>query len=208
MLERVRSKNLLLDKSYELGIIARIVLAFGMASLTGVLAQIKLYIPWTPVPITGQTFTVLLSGIMLGKWGGISQIIYVALGIAGIPWFSGLKGGYQAFIGPTGGYLIGFILASIFIGYLLERYRLKNLVSIVSLMIFADFVLIYGPGLLQLWFWYHLVKGINLGFYELLLLGAIPFILGDLIKIFVSAGIGYMLYLRLWRVSGSETSDL
>jgi len=88
-----------------------------MACVTGLLAQIKISLPWTPVPITGQTFAVLLTGVLLGRWwGGISQVIYVVMGVVGIPWFAGLSGGYSALIGPSGGYIIGFILAALFLG--------------------------------------------------------------------------------------------
>jgi len=76
-----------------------------MACLTGILAQARIYLPWTPVPITGQTIAVILAGILLGKcWGSISMAIYGIMGIAGIPWLSGATSGW----GPTSGYLLGF----------------------------------------------------------------------------------------------------
>jgi biotin transport system substrate-specific component len=75
---------------YELELVNKVVLAFGFACLTGLLAQVRFYLPWTPVPITGQTFAVMLAAILLGRyWGGISQGMYVGIGAAGAPWFAG-----------------------------------------------------------------------------------------------------------------------
>lgn len=71
---------------YELAIPKKIALAIGVACLVGLLAQVRFYIPWSPVPITGQTFAVLLAGVVMGRrWGGISLAIYATLGIAGFP---------------------------------------------------------------------------------------------------------------------------
>ena len=104
---------------YRLSIPWKLVMAISMAGLTGVLAQVRIPLEWSPVPITGQTFAVLLAGVLLGRnWGGISMAIYAALGIAGVPWFNGLTSG----LGATGGYLIGFILAALFIGYFTDKY--------------------------------------------------------------------------------------
>ena len=78
--------NLALKRVREVSLANKVILALGMAVLTGVLAQVRLFLPWTPVLVTCQTFAVLLAGIILGRyWGGISQVIYVALGAAGIP---------------------------------------------------------------------------------------------------------------------------
>jgi len=102
---------------------AKIALAFGVACAIGILAQIKFYLPWTPIPVTMQTFGVLLAGILLGgTFGGISLAIYITLGVAGVPWFVGLAGGFSVLVGPTGGFLVGFMLAAMFIGYVAERF--------------------------------------------------------------------------------------
>jgi len=164
-----------------------------MAVITGLLAQIKFYIPWSPVPITGQTFAVLLAGIMLGKnWGGISQVIYVALGATGLGWFAG---GYNALVGPSGGYIIGFVLAALFIGYVFDTYAIsKNFMPMIILMTFANFILIYGFGMLQLGLWMYIVKGSAISIRELLLLGAVPFVIGDIVKIFGVALIAKAIY--------------
>lgn len=174
---------------YNLTLVNKIALALGMACVTGIVAQMKIPLPWTPVPITGQTFAVLIAGVLLGRWwGGISQAIYVAIGVAGVPWFAGWSGGYSVIIGPTGGYLIGFILAALFLGHFTDRYiRARSFLSMFSLMLFANFVLIHIPGLLQLGLWLHIVKGAAPTLWELLWMGTIPFIIGDVVKIVASA---------------------
>jgi len=175
---------------YELDVAHKVVLALSFACLTGLLAQVRFYLPWTPVPITGQTFAVLLSAIILGRWGGISQFLYAGIGAAGVPWFAGWKGGIGVITGPTGGYIIGFIIASFFLGYFVDKYiHSMSFLSIFGLMLFANFVLIYGPGLLQLYIWLSFVKGLSLSFRELLIMGAIPFIVGDMTKVVTAAAI-------------------
>jgi biotin transport system substrate-specific component len=175
---------------YELDTVHKIVLSFGFACLTGFLAQIRIYLPWTPVPITGQTFAVLLCGIIIGRWGGVSQGMYAGIGMAGVPWFAGWSGGIAVITGPTGGYIIGFILAAFFLGYVVDRYIWsRSFLSMLILMLFANFVLIYGPGLFQLYLWLSLVKGASIEIWELLIMGAIPFIAGDVIKVVVAASV-------------------
>ena len=171
---------------YELDLVYKISLAFIFACLTGLLAQFRFYIPGSPVPVTGQTFAVLLVGVMLGKWGGISQGIYAGIGAMGMPWFAGMNGGVGYIFGPTGGYIIGFIFASFFLGYFVDTYiQSRHFINIFVLMIFANFVLIYTPGLIQLYLW----TGASVGLKELLMMGMMPFIVGDLIKIVAAAAI-------------------
>ncbi len=176
---------------YELSIPKKLVLALGMAVITGLLAQIRLYLPWSPVPVTGQTFAVLLAGVLLGRWwGGISLTVYAGLGIAGVPWFTSWNGGLAYLAGPTGGYIIGFILAALFLGYVTDKYiRSRSFLSMLGLMIFANFVLIYVPGLLQLGLWLNLIKGEPTAFIGLLTIGALPFLAGDITKAVLSAAI-------------------
>ena len=175
----------------ELSIPQKLALAVGIAGLTGLLAQFRFPLPWSPVPVTGQTFAVLLAGILLGRWwGGISLAFYAGLGAAGLPWFSGWSGGVGYLTGPTGGYIIGFILAALFLGYFTDTYvRSRSFLSMLGLMLFANFILIYGPGLLQLGLWVQLVKGEAANFAALLSMGAIPFIAGDITKAVIAAAI-------------------
>jgi biotin transport system substrate-specific component len=174
---------------YELSIPKKLTLALGVAILTGLLAQLRFYLPWSPVPLTGQTFGVLLAGVMLGTWwGGISMALYAGLGAAGVPWFQGMSGGMAYLAGPTGGYIVGFILAALFLGYFTDKYvRARSFVSMLALMLFASFALVYGPGLLHLGFWVNLVKGEPVSFGGLLMMGAVPFIAGDITKAVAAA---------------------
>jgi biotin transport system substrate-specific component len=169
----------------ELSVAQKLVLALSMAALTGLAAQVRIPLPWTPVPITGQTLAVLMAGVFLGRWwGGISMALYVALGALGVPWFTAWSGGMGYLAGPTGGYVIGFVLAALFIGHFTESFiKARNLVSLFALMMAANFVLIYIPGLMQLGFWLNLVQGKTTAISQVLTLGLIPFIAGDVLKI-------------------------
>ena len=189
--EYIRVRYLIFKRRYSLALVNKIVLAFGMACVTGLVAQIKISLPWTPVPITGQTFAVLLAGVLLGRWwGGISQTIYVAMGVVGIPWFAGWSGGHSTLIGPTGGYIIGFILAALFLGHFTDKYiRARGFLPMFGLMLFANFVLIHAPGLLQLGLWFYLTRGTGLTLWKLLCMGTIPFVIGDITKIVAAAAL-------------------
>jgi len=175
---------------YQLEIYLKVILAVSFACLTGLLAQVRFYLPWSPVPLTGQTFAVLLSAIVLGKWwGGISQSIYLGVGIAGVPWFAGMNGGFAYFAGPTGGYLIGFVLAAFFLGYFVDRYiKSRKYWTMFALMLFANFGIVFGLGLVQLYGWLSFT-GASIDIWGLLLMGLIPFIIGDTIKIAIAAGV-------------------
>jgi biotin transport system substrate-specific component len=174
---------------YELTIPKKLALSLAVAALTGLLAQARIPLPWSPVPLTGQTFGVLLAGVLLGSWwGGVSMAMYAGIGAAGLPWFTGLNGGLAYLAGPTGGYIVGFILAALFLGYFTDKYvRSRSFLSMLGLMVFADFVLIYGPGLLQLGLWLDLVKGSPASLAALLAMGAVPFIAGDITKAVAAA---------------------
>lgn len=170
---------------YQLSIPWKLVLALSIAGLTGLLAQVRFPIPWSPVPVTGQTFAVLLAGVLLGRWwGGVSMTIYAGLGFAGLPWFSGWSSG----LGATGGYIIGFILAALFLGYFTDKYiRARGFLSMLGLMLLANFVLIYIPGLIWLGLWLNMVSGTPATVATVVTMGAIPFIAGDIIKAILAA---------------------
>ena len=176
---------------YELSVSKKLALALGVACLIGLAAQVRILLPWSPVPITGQTFAVLVAGVILGRWwGGISLALYAGLGAAGVPWFTGWSGGLGYLAGPTGGYIIGFILAAMFLGHFTDKYiRSRSFFCMLGLMLFANFVLIYIPGLLQLHLWLSLVKGEAVILSQLLMMGTLPFIAGDITKALAAAAI-------------------
>ena len=103
---------------------------------------------------------------------------------AGLPWFNGLTGGITA----TGGYIIGFILAALFIGHLTDKYiRSRTIVSMLGIMLLANFALIYIPGLIWLGFWMNTVSVEPVSIAVLLAMGATPFIIGDVVKAVLAA---------------------
>ncbi len=183
------TRDLIFSWRDSLSITGRITLALGMAIATGLLAQVRVPLPWTPVPLTGQTFAVLLAGVLLGRrWGGISQVLYVTLGVAGVPWFAGWSGGSAVLLGPTGGYLIGFVLAAMFVGHFSERcLRGRKFAYLFGLLLIANFVFIHVPGLVHLRVWYALAGGSATSFKMLFLAGTAPFIVGDIVKVGAAA---------------------
>ncbi len=172
---------------YELSVPWKIALSLGIALLVGALAQVRIALPFTPVPITGQTFGVLLAAVLMGRlWGGVSLAIYAGLGFAGVPWFSGLASGF----GATGGYIIGFVLAALFLGHFTDTYiRSRSFLSMLVLMLFANFILIHIPGLIWLGVWINVIKGSPTTLVALLAMGMTPFIVGDVIKAVAAAAI-------------------
>ena len=152
-----------------------IVLVGGFALLTALGALIRIPLPFTPIPITLQTFFVLLAGAMLGsKRGTLSQMVYVFAGAAGIPIFAGMSSGLALLAGPTGGFLAGFLLApsvvSYFIGGSSSRVRLMSALLAGTALIF-----LFG----NLWLW-KLTGG---SLMNTLTLGLVPFIPGAIVKI-------------------------
>jgi len=168
--ENVRFRFFQWEKS--LPFFYRLILSLLFASITGLFTQIRFYLPFTPVPITGQVFAVLLSTIILGKYfGSLSQIFYVALGISGIHWFA------IGPIGPTGGYLAGFIAAPLVIGIILEKSKKRNMQTILLSMISGIFT-IYAFGFTQ----FLIFTKVEIS--KALYMSVLPFIPFDLIKAF------------------------
>jgi biotin transport system substrate-specific component len=168
----------------------KLLMSLMMACITGIMAQIIIPLPWTPVPITAQTFAVLCSGLFLGKkYGCLSQILYIVLGVAFIPWFGGMTGGLDIFLGSTFGFFIGFVIASYFVGRISEKYASARSFRKMALTIgIANFALIYIPGLAFLAL-YMSMQGTAVGIVDLLMMGLIPFVAGDIVKILGAASV-------------------
>jgi biotin transport system substrate-specific component len=153
------------------------------AALFGALtaAGAFIVIPLPPVPITAQTFFLNVSSILLGgPLGAASQFIYVMLGIVGMPVFAGGKAGLGVLFGPTGGYLLGFIIAAFVIG-IVNRIRKEAGIFWHIFSMFIGMLIIYFLGSIQL----SLVAKMN--FNKALAVGVLPFIPGDIIKIILAA---------------------
>lgn len=162
----------------------RLGFALTFACLTGLAAQIRIPLPFTPVPVTGQVLTVLLSGIALGSWyGGLSQILYMGFGTMGLPWFSGWNGGLAVITGVTGGYVIGFVPAALMIGWLTNRYTFARRFHLQLLLMATGVSIIYLFGAVQF------AAVMNMGFLKTMKLAVFPFIGADLMKAAVAAAI-------------------
>lgn len=161
------------------------------AALTGVSAQISIPLPFTPVPITLQTFTVLVTGVALGaRVGGLSQVLYVGAGAGGVPWFEGFGAGLGALAGPTGGYLIGFPVAAALAGYAVDRYPITRRLPVLALVLGVANAVVFATGLPWLYAWLTLVSGETLTLYELGVAGLFPFVPGGVAKVIGAAVVG------------------
>lgn len=180
-----RAREDVFQWSRELSVPKKLALVVGVACLTGLLAQIRIMTPWSPVPITGQTFAVLLAGVLMGRWwGGLSMALYGGLGLAGVPWFSGWAAGQVV----SGGYVLGFVVAALFLGYVTDKYAAsRRFPAMLGLMLFASLILVYVPGVIWLKFWLDAVNGGSTSFTYLLGIGVAPFIIGDVIKSVLAA---------------------
>ena len=115
---------------------------------------------------------------------------YVVLGVAFIPWFGGMTGGVETLLGSTGGFLIGFIFASYFVGSITEKYaKARNFTRMAIVIGIANFAFIYIPGLAGLALWFNITQGASIGIVDLLMMGLVPFIFGDIVKILGAAGV-------------------
>ena len=167
--------------------------ALFMAALTAAAAQISVPLPFTVVPFTFQPMIVLLGGLALGsRLGFLSQAMYLAAGIAGLPVFAAsptLPSGILRLIGPTGGYLMSYPIAAFIVGYLADRgfdrhYAKSWLAMLVGLIV------IYACG--SAWL------ALSIGMTAALAAGVYPFVVADLMKLLVGAGV----LPGMWRLIG------
>lgn len=166
----------------------------GFALLTAVAAQVRFHLPFTPVPVTGQTFAVLLTGAALGmRAGAASQAFYLALGLIGLPVYTDFEGGWHAATGSTGGYLAGFVVAAAVVGALAERRQDRSFLTSVPAMLTGT-AIIYTLG--ALWLAHHLDVSLS----KAVELGVSPFLIGDAVKL-VAAG---LLLPVAWRFVGDD----
>lgn len=173
--------------------VVAVVAMLAFAGLTALLAQVRIPLGFTPVPVTGQTFAVLLAGASLGaRLGAGSQLIYLAAGAIGFPVFTGGGSGFEYFTGATAGYLIGFVLAAALVGRLAERGQDRTVNTAVSAFL-AGSAVIYVCGALGL----MVTAGMDLT--TAIAQGVTPFVFGDLLKA-VAAGLTLPL---AWKLKGS-----
>jgi len=175
----------------------KLALSLAMAFIIALLAQVRIPLPWTPVPITGSTFGVIFAGIILGNiWGGVSRLMYLALGAAGLPVFTGFNSGTGVFFGPTSGYLFGYVLSAFIIGYIVDYHaKARKFLPMLNIMLFCS-ALILLMGSIYLGIWAAAVTGRPISISEALWMGAVPFVPGDVIKSFIAAGIAGLILPR------------
>lgn len=159
------------------------ILVVAYAGLVGLLAQLVIPLPFTPVPITGQTFGVLLGGMALGTRRALAgMVLYVVAGLVFVPWFAGGAHGFAVLAAPTFGYLIGFVIAAAVLGRLAESgFDRKPQLTLLAMVIGT--VIIYFFGVTWLWNSLHLTFGTAVKF------GMLPFLIGDAIKALLAAGL-------------------
>jgi biotin transport system substrate-specific component len=161
------------------GTLQNVLLVVGASLLTAAAAQLEFRVPGTPVPITGQTFAVLLTGAVLGaRRAFLAQLLYLAEGAAGLPVFSGGAAGLVKILGPTGGYLMSFPFAAMLTGFLAERaWDRKPLTMFVTMLLGSSVV--FALGLAQLSRFVPAAQLLNAGL--------LPFLPGDILKAALAA---------------------
>lgn len=161
---------------------ARDLLLVTLFSLvTAASAQVAIPLPFSPVPLTGQTFGVLLTGALLGpRLGALAMLLYLVEGGVGLPFFAGGAGGVARLIGPTGGYLVSYPLAAALVGWLATRgWDRRPLTLFFAMLLGSLIIFAFGASWLA-----HFV-----GASRVLLLGVFPFVPGDLVKALLAAGL-------------------
>ena len=164
--------------------VVRIIFIASFILMTTLGAYVRIPIPFSPVPMTLQTFFVILCGAMLGrKYAFFTQSLYVGLGTLGMPVFQGYGAGLLHLAGPTGGYLAGFIAATSVIGILVDRRRNVCNFSYVMFAMLLGLLAIYfcGVAWLMVGYRFNLIQAVSLG--------VIPFLPGAAVKLIAAAWI-------------------
>lgn len=158
-------------------------LVVGSAAFVGLCAQISIALPFTPVPMTMQPFAVLLAGATLGmRRGALGMLLYVLVGIAGVPWFAQHRGGTEILSGASFGYLLAYPFVAALVGTLAARGGDRTVVRTIGTMALGS-LLIYAVGLPWL------MGNLDVGLARGLELGVTPFLVGDAVKVVIAAGL-------------------
>jgi biotin transport system substrate-specific component len=165
------------------GLLTDILLVVGGAGFVALSAQIEIHLGFTPVPITLQTFAVLLVGAGLGSLLGTASLaLYVLVGMIGAPVYAGGEGGWEWIKGATGGYLVGFVVAAGLAGVLAERRLDRRMATAVTAMLTGN-VIVYVFGLPWL---AHVA---DFSWQDTLEKGLYPFVVGDLLKLYLAGAL-------------------
>ncbi|MEA2651859.1 MAG: biotin transport system substrate-specific component [Chloroflexota bacterium] len=157
-----------------------VVLVVAAAALTGLAAQVLVRLPFTPVPISLQTFTVLLAGAALGPIrGGMAMLLYLVAGLFGVPWFSEQQSGWEF---ASFGYIIGFVFAGALVGWLARLGLDRTVPGTIGIMVLGNLVIyVLGVGWLANFLAVDLPTALGFGLW--------PFLVGDALKIALAAGL-------------------
>jgi biotin transport system substrate-specific component len=168
------------------------------AALIGALAQVIIPLPFTPVPLTGQTLGVLLVAGALGRWRGMAATgLYGLAGVLGVPWFAGGTSGWAI---ASFGYIIGFVFAAAVAGTLAERGWDRRPLRALATMLLADAVIL---AIGTIW----LAGALQVSIVRAVQLGVLPFIIGDLVKAAMAAGLLPSAWWVVHRVAGRRTGE-
>lgn len=171
----------------------RILWSVVFAGLTALAAQLRITLPFTPVPVTFQTLLVFSSGLFLGpQYGLLSQAVYLVLGIVGLPVFQGGNGGVTYLAGPTAGYLFGFLAYSYFSGLFFYSLKVHRSAFFEMLVIyFLSVFCIFLPGVTML------KLQMDVSWEQAIALGLTPFIIGDIFKVIASVTVARKMRITL-----------
>lgn len=168
-----------------------IVLVALFAALTVALGFLYIPLPFTPVPVTGQSLGAMLAGCILGRrLGSLSMGVFLALVAIGAPVLAGGRGGFGILVGPSGGYIIGFLIGAFLVGFFAERLRERRagFWGILGASVVGGIIGVHVPGVIWLAFVTHR------GLIDALAVGSVPFLPGDLLKVLAAALIAQGVY--------------
>lgn len=192
-MQNVAAARVITGRAVATNRVASIVAVVAFAGLTALMAQIRIPLGFTPVPVTGSTFAVLLAGAALGtRLGASSQLVYLAAGAVGFPVFTGGGSGFEYFTGATAGYLVGFVLAAALVGRLAERGQDRKVNTAVTAFL-AGSAVIYVCGAIGL------MITADMDATTAIAQGVAPFVFGDVLKA-TAAG---MLLPLAWKLRGA-----
>ena len=165
------------------GLVTDVLLVLAGTGFVALAAQVKISLSFTPVPITGQTFAVLLVGASLGALLGLASLgLYLFVGALGAPIYAEGQGGWDVLTGPTGGYIVGFCCAAALVGWMAQRRWDQRFSSAVAAMLTGN-VVIYVFGLPWL------ARELGTGLEGTLEAGLYPFVIGDLLKLYLAGAL-------------------
>lgn len=168
----------------------RLVLIALLTAVTCIFAPLSIPIPVSPVPISLTNLVIMISIYVLGyKDATISYVVYLLLGLVGLPVFSGFTGGFGKLAGPTGGYLIGFIFLALIAGLFIDKFPKNRILAVAGMIIGMAITYIFGTEWLAI--------QLKMSFVAALSVGVIPYLAGDAVKIIIAIIVGPVLRSRL-----------